>query len=186
MRQPKSRRLSTTQALLDTRTSQLTVRPARECDLVPLTFFVDAVLRKDYFLRRGQLASMLRDRRHEILIAELDGVLVGVAILTRGAHLVNLLVHPAYRRLGIGRCLVERRASVSVKLDASSGDPRVLRSSRVRVYRAAKSQRQHRTDATDWVGRDRAKTAAAGCYRAGVETVKSKPAMRHSESEVYP
>ena len=85
MRQPKSRRLSTTQALLDTRTSQLTVRPARECDLVPLTFFVDAVLRKDYFLRRGQLASMLRDRRHEILIAELDGVLVGVAILTRGA-----------------------------------------------------------------------------------------------------
>jgi ribosomal protein S18 acetylase RimI-like enzyme len=128
MRQPKSRRLSTTQALLNTKASQLIVRPVRESDLVPLTFFVDAVLRKDYFLRRGQLASMLRDRRHEILLAELDGVLVGVAILTRGAHLVNLLVHPAYRRLGIGRCLVERSGaqSVSVKLDMSSGDPQAF------------------------------------------------------------
>jgi ribosomal protein S18 acetylase RimI-like enzyme len=106
----------------------LTVRPARLPDLVPLSFFIDAVLRKDYFLRRGQLESMLRDRYHEILIAELDTVLVGVAITTRGTHLVNLLVHPAYRKLGIGRCLIERSEaqSVSVKLDMSSGNPRAF------------------------------------------------------------
>jgi N-acetylglutamate synthase-like GNAT family acetyltransferase len=106
----------------------LTVRSAGLPDLVPLTFFIDAVLRKDYFLRRGQLESMLRDRYHEILIAELDTVLVGVAITTRGTHLVNLLVHPAYRKLGIGRCLIERSGaqSVSVKLDMSSGNPRAF------------------------------------------------------------
>jgi ribosomal protein S18 acetylase RimI-like enzyme len=113
---------------LDTRASRLTMRPAGVADLVPLTFFIDAVLRKDYFLRRGQLEGMLRDRYHEILIAELDTILVGVAITTRGTHLVNLLVHPAYRKLGIGRCLIERSGtqSVSVKLDMSSGNPRAF------------------------------------------------------------
>ncbi len=106
--------------------AELRIRPARQSDLVPLTFFVDALLRRDYFLRRGQLAGMLRDRYHRILVAELDHILVGLAITTRGTHLVNLLVHPAYRRLGIGRSLVERSnaASANVKLDMRSGNPR--------------------------------------------------------------
>jgi len=104
----------------------LTLRPARESDLVPLGFFFDTVLRKDYFLRRGQLEDLVRGPYHQVYIAEIDAVLVGVAITTRGTRLVNALVHPAYRGLGIGKALVEASGATQVraKLDMSTGDPR--------------------------------------------------------------
>jgi GNAT superfamily N-acetyltransferase len=108
------------------RPARLTVRRARPSDLVPLGFFFDALLRRDYFLRRGQLQAMLASEHHEVYVAELDTILVGAAITTRGTQLVNTLVHPAYRRLGIGRALVEQSGAESVraKLDMSAGDPR--------------------------------------------------------------
>jgi ribosomal protein S18 acetylase RimI-like enzyme len=104
----------------------LVLRPARETDHVPVQFFFDTALRRDYFLRRGQLADMLRQKHHRVLVAELDGVLVGIAVLTRGERLVNVLVHPAYRGLRIGRALVEASSAreVRAKIDVSSGDPR--------------------------------------------------------------
>jgi len=51
---------------------------------------------------------------------------VGVAILTHGTRLVNALVHPAYRGLGIGKELVSHSGAreVRAKLDMSTGDPR--------------------------------------------------------------
>lgn len=108
------------------RAAALTVRLARAGDLAPLTFFFDAVLRRDYFLPRGQLADMVTDACHGVHVAELDGILVGVAVTTRGSQLVNVLVHPAYRGLGIGRALVgaSGASSVRAKLDMASGDPR--------------------------------------------------------------
>ncbi len=104
----------------------LTVRPSAAGDLVPLCFFFDTVLRKDYFLRRGQLEDILKGRHHKVFVAEIDGILVGVAILTRGARLLNALVHPAYRGLGIGKELVSQSGAreVRAKLDMSTGDPR--------------------------------------------------------------
>jgi ribosomal protein S18 acetylase RimI-like enzyme len=104
----------------------LTIRPALTTDETPLQFFLDTALRRDYFVRRGQLAEMLRSNRHTVFIAELDQVLVGVAILTRGSTLVNVLVHPACRGLGIGQALVAQSGAerVRAKLDMSSGDPR--------------------------------------------------------------
>ncbi|MEW6199203.1 MAG: GNAT family N-acetyltransferase [Planctomycetota bacterium] len=104
----------------------LEVRPAEAGDAVPLGFFFDTVLRKDYFLRRGQLDEMLRGPHHQVYVAEIDGVLVGAAVTTRGTRLVNALVHPAYRGLGIGRALVQHSGATEVraKLDMSSGDPR--------------------------------------------------------------
>lgn len=106
--------------------AELTVRPATQRDRVPLEFFFDTALRRDYFLRRGQLAEMLSGVRHQVYIAEIDFVLVGVAVLTRGARLVNALVHPAYRGLGIGRALIEATGATEVraKIDMSTGDPR--------------------------------------------------------------
>jgi GNAT superfamily N-acetyltransferase len=106
----------------------LTVRPAGRSDAVPLGFFFDAVLRKDYFLRRGQLADMLKSPYHQVYVAELDTVLVGVAVTTRGTRLVNALVHPAYRGLGIGRALVQYSGATEVraKIDMSTGDPRAF------------------------------------------------------------
>ena len=104
----------------------LTLRPAQESDLVPLGFFFDTALRRDYFLRRGQLEDLVRGPYHQVYVAEIDNVLVGVAITTRGTRLVNALVHPGYRGLGIGRALVEASGATQVraKLDMSTGDPR--------------------------------------------------------------
>ena len=102
------------------------MRPALRGDRVPLEFFFDTMLRKDYFLRRGQLAEMLRGPYHQVYVAEIDHVLVGVAVTTRGTRLVNTLVHPGYRGLGIGRALVQHSGAseVRVKLNMSDGDPR--------------------------------------------------------------
>lgn len=107
------------------RAEHLRIRRAGPTDLVPLEFFFDSVLRKDYFLRRGQLKDMLNGRHHDVYVAEIDAVLVGVAVLTQPARLVNALVHPAYRGLGIGRALVEHSDAneVRAKLDVSTGDP---------------------------------------------------------------
>lgn len=104
----------------------LTVREAVPSDGPALTFFFDAILRRDYFLKRGQLDDMLADDRHHVLVAEIDVVLVGVAILTAGTRLVNVLVHPAYRGLGIGHEIVKQSGAreVRAKLDVSTGDPR--------------------------------------------------------------
>lgn len=106
--------------------ARLTVRAATEGDLVPLSFFFDAILRRDYFLRRGQLREIVCGQRHRAFVAEIEGVLVGVAIVSAGARLINVLVHPAYRGLGIGRTLVSASGAteVRVKRDMSTGDPR--------------------------------------------------------------
>jgi GNAT superfamily N-acetyltransferase len=108
------------------RPAALVVRPAGRSDLVPLNFFLDTVLRRDYFVRRGQLEELVRGSYHQVYVAEIDAVLVGVAITTRGSRLVNTLVHPAYRGLGIGKELVDCSGATEVraKLDMSSGDPR--------------------------------------------------------------
>jgi GNAT superfamily N-acetyltransferase len=104
--------------------ARLAVRLARQSDLVPLNFFFDAHLRRDYFMRRGQLEDYVKGRHHEVYVAEIDTVLVGVAITTRGSRLVNALVHPAYRGLGIGRALVNHSGvtEVRAKSDMSTGD----------------------------------------------------------------
>jgi GNAT superfamily N-acetyltransferase len=109
-------------------TAVLALRAADSGDLLPLNFFFDAFLRRDYFVRRGQLAEMLRGRRHRVLIAEFDGVLVGVAVVTRAVRLVNVLIHPAYRGLGIGRALLRESGAheVRAKTDMSTGDPRAF------------------------------------------------------------
>jgi N-acetylglutamate synthase-like GNAT family acetyltransferase len=103
----------------------LTLRRATPSDAEPLQFLFDAALRQDYFLRRGQLEEMLAGNRHEVWLAEIDRVLVGVAVTTRHSRLVNVLVHPAYRGLGVGRALVNasRAAEIRAKRDMSSGDP---------------------------------------------------------------
>lgn len=104
----------------------LRMRRASVHDLPAIRFFFDTTLRRDYFLRRGQLQELLSDRYHEVYLAELEGVLVGVAIKTRGVCLTNVLIHPAYRGLRIGAALIDRSGATEVraKLDMSSGDPR--------------------------------------------------------------
>ena len=104
----------------------LTVRQAGPGDVLPLGFFFDTVLRKDYFLRRGQLEDLVRDEHHHVYVAEIDTVLVGAAVTSGDTRLVNVLVHPAYRGLGIGQQLVRQTGATEVraKTDMSTGDPR--------------------------------------------------------------
>lgn len=104
----------------------LRLRAAGVQDGPALGFFFDTALRNDYFLRRGQLDEMLRGPHHQVFVAEIERVLVGVAVTTRGTRLVNVLVHPAYRGLGIGRALVGYSGAreVRAKVDQSTGDPR--------------------------------------------------------------
>lgn len=106
--------------------ASLSVRPAQKSDETAIQFFFDTALRRDYFIRRGQLRELLDGRYHRVWVAEIDLILVGVAITTRGTRLVNALVHPGYRGLGIGRALVEASGATEVraKLDMSTGDPR--------------------------------------------------------------
>ena len=108
------------------RPAKLTVRPAGRSDLVPLNFFFDTVLRRDYFLRRSQLEDLVAGKYHQVYVAEIDAVLVGVAITTRGTRLFNALVHPAYRGLRIGKQLLDYSGATEAraKLDMSTGDPR--------------------------------------------------------------
>lgn len=107
-------------------TQHVNIRPATRADLAPLTFFFDTALRNDYFMRRGQLNDMLASTCHQVYIAAIDCVLVGIAITTRHTRLVNVLVHPAYRGVGIGRALLDhtRATEVRVKRDMHTGDPR--------------------------------------------------------------
>ncbi len=116
------------QPLSASRGLSLTVRPAVPSDGEPLSFFCDTVLRKDYFLRRGQLDEMLSGPHHRVWVAEIDTILVGIAITTAGTRLVNAIVHPGYRGLGIGRALVQASGATQVraKLDMSTGDPRAF------------------------------------------------------------
>lgn len=102
------------------------VRSATIDDADAIEFFADTVLRRDYFLRRGQLADMIGSKRHVVLIAEFRRLIVGIAILTRGKRLANLLVHPAVRGIGVGSRLVRESGarSVRAKVDMSTGDPR--------------------------------------------------------------
>lgn len=104
----------------------LRLRRATASDAVSIRFFFDTLLRRDYFVRRGQLEELVTDKYHEVYLAELEGVLVGIAVKTRGTCLTNLLIHPAYRGLRIGRALLETTGATEVraKLDMSSGDPR--------------------------------------------------------------
>ncbi|MGE3181731.1 MAG: GNAT family N-acetyltransferase [Phycisphaerae bacterium] len=108
--------------------SDLTIRRATARDAVSLRFFFDSTLRRDYFVRRGQLEDLISDPYHEVFLAELDGILVGIAIKTRGTCLTNALIHPAYRGLRIGRALIEHAdvTQVRAKIDMSTGDPRAF------------------------------------------------------------
>ena len=119
---PRAAEVTRTRATATVPVATLTVRPALAGDYVPLSFFFDTALRKDYFLRPGQLAEMLRSPYHQVYVAEIDAVLVGAAGTTRGTRLVDVLVHPAYRGLGQYSGATEVRA----KCDMSSGDPRAF------------------------------------------------------------
>jgi GNAT superfamily N-acetyltransferase len=106
-------------------TVSVVIRRARLDESDAIGFFVDCVLRRDYYIRRAQLEEILSGKRHETFVALEGNWIVAFAILTRGSRLVNILVHPSYRGVGLGQAMIEasEAKSVRVKLDMVSGDP---------------------------------------------------------------
>lgn len=103
-----------------------TIRDACEGDYDALESFLDDFLRRDYFIPRRQLREILTGRYHKSLLAVDGDQIVGVAIMTRRLRtLVNLLVRPCERKLGIGDALLSRLRveRIRVKTNVSDGDP---------------------------------------------------------------
>lgn len=103
----------------------LWTREATAADLPVLAEFFDVLLYRDYFFRRGHLADLLEQRNVRVQVVMEGWVLVAVAVqTTSNSSLLNLLVHPAYRGLGIGRALLAmlEPERVRVKTDASTGN----------------------------------------------------------------
>ena len=92
------------------------IRDAREEDLDVLTELEQACFSLPW--TREQLAGELPDERHEFLVAEEDGKLVGyigmMTVLDEG-YISNVAVAPAARRRGIGRALVKEMLARAAK-----------------------------------------------------------------------
>lgn len=89
--------------------------------------FLDAELRRDYFIPRRQQAEILEGRYHIVWLALEEGHILGMAIVSKAKMtLCNLLVAAAARNRGIGDALLRKSAvsRVRAKLDVSAGDPR--------------------------------------------------------------
>lgn len=103
-----------------------TIRRARADDLKRIQAFLDSYLRRDWFLSPKGLVQMLESLYW--WMAECDGELRAVAAMNKQGALMQLLVHPDYRKCGIGRRLLERLrpAIIRSRSDQSTGDPRLF------------------------------------------------------------
>ena len=86
------------------------LRPATESDVPSVAALVDAAYRH-YVERIGMLPRPMTDdyaaviRDHQVTVAEHDGAIVGVVVLTvtdEGFLIDNVAVHPSRRGTGLG------------------------------------------------------------------------------------
>jgi N-acetylglutamate synthase-like GNAT family acetyltransferase len=91
------------------------LRPATESDVPSVAALVDAAYRH-YVERIGMLPRPMTDdyaaviRDHQVTVAEHDGAIVGVVVLTvtdEGFLIDNVAVHPSRRGTGLGRTLLQ-------------------------------------------------------------------------------
>jgi N-acetylglutamate synthase-like GNAT family acetyltransferase len=91
------------------------LRPATESDVPSVAELVDAAYRH-YVQRLGMLPRPMTDdypaviRDHQVTVAEHDGAIVGVVVLTvtdEGFLIDNVAVHPSRRGTGLGRALLQ-------------------------------------------------------------------------------
>jgi ribosomal protein S18 acetylase RimI-like enzyme len=101
----------------------ISYRIAEEVDLTALQAFIDKYLRKDYFLPKAKLETII-SRKCAYIALDNDAV-VGFIYVDSGKRLFNLFVHPDYRKNGIGKALMDltHPKSIRCKINMSSGDP---------------------------------------------------------------
>ena len=108
------------------RLAELTFRFAAPSDSGRLSDFLDRTLSKDYFMPRGQVSEMIARRgSHRLLLAQKRGKIIAAGIATDKGRLLNLIVDPKHRNLGIGAELMRLLAPpyVRAKTNMTTGDP---------------------------------------------------------------
>lgn len=94
----------------------VTVRTARERDLLGVLRVVEGAM-----LSVGAMQVRERTEREEVLVAEVDGRVVG-ALVRGGDHVEAIAVHPDRRGRGIGTALIEDALAETGHLTAEFRD----------------------------------------------------------------
>lgn len=101
-------------------------------DCLAVEHFADAVLRDDFFFRKGHWLSLLSDSRVKLLVARLQppgsnewSEILGVVVLYADSVLHNIFLARWCRGLGLGSAIIEAVAPsvIRAKIDMSTGDP---------------------------------------------------------------
>jgi ribosomal protein S18 acetylase RimI-like enzyme len=101
-------------------------------DCLAVEHFADAVLRDDFFFRKGHWLSLISDSRVQLLVARVQhpgsgewSEILGVVVLYADSVLHNLFLARWCRGLGLGSAIIEAISPsvIRAKVDMSSGDP---------------------------------------------------------------
>ena len=111
------------------------VSKAQKEDIEDIVSFIDTFYRKDYFLPKKNVTRMVtgeveerfgnnRQPIHVWLSKDEQGI-SGVAFVTRSLTLIQLLIRPDCRRIGLGGFLLSIAApkKIRCKTDVVTGDP---------------------------------------------------------------
>jgi hypothetical protein len=101
-------------------------------DCLAVEHFADAVLRDDFFFRKGHWLSLLSDSRVRLLVARIQqqgseewSEILGVVVLYADSVLHNLFLAKWCRGLGLGSAIIDAVSPTTIraKVDMSTGDP---------------------------------------------------------------
>jgi GNAT superfamily N-acetyltransferase len=101
-------------------------------DVQAVEHFADAVLKDDFFFRRGHWLSLVADSRVQPFVirtappgSEEWSEIVGLVVLYAESFLHNLFLSKQWRGLGLGTRIIEALAPtvIRAKTDMASGDP---------------------------------------------------------------
>lgn len=101
-------------------------------DVLAVEHFADAVLRDDFFFRKGHWLSLVSDSRVQLLCVRLQppgseewSEICGILVLYADSVLHNLFLARPWRSLGLGSAIIEAVSPsvIRAKVDMSTGDP---------------------------------------------------------------
>jgi len=96
------------------------IRPAKKEDL-PAILELEKICFKEETFHKRQIEYLLLRARSLVLVASLEGNIVGSIIILLRKHISNariysLNVHPSYRRKGIGSLLIDQSENLLAKM----------------------------------------------------------------------
>lgn len=110
----------------------LVLNEVTHSDCLAVEHFADAVLRDDFFFRKGHWLSLVSDSRVKVFCACMEqqgsghhSEILGVLVLYADSTLHNLFLARWCRGLGLGSAIIETVSPTCIraKIDMSTGDP---------------------------------------------------------------